>query len=447
MPRIAGDVPYRLMGAGQPTLACSRSALVTQNPQSEEHHCSSIIFNGVGDGARLPSDQDLGITNAFTVNLWVNGSNLDNNSLTQTLFQIHALDIGDNDNAFDITVDPDGSGFDLLNFRLFSLNGTLIQRYEAKADDFFGTNDVWSMITCTWDGAVLTMYRNGENNAAAITTITNIAGDQVNTLRAMSIGTRVDFSDFFAGRFHQVALWSRVLTENEIRTIWNQGGGSRVNIQIGHDSYDGQDDIEAWYKLGKDPLAPVADFSGNGHNMAEFVVEEILPTGMIVPFGGSSAPAGFLLCDGAAINRATFATLFAAIGTNFGIGDGVTTFNLPDLQGRLPQGRDAGDVDFDVIGEVGGQKQDSFNLVADQIPIHFHFLLGGGGGDDTDALNNNGPTSADGIGGPGTDPGPAGSGRGVRENRGDSGAATTLEDPVVVPTLPPYIVVNYVIQT
>ena len=160
MPRIAGDVPYRLMGAGQPTLPCSRSAIVTANPQSEEHHCSSIIFNGVGDGTRLPSDQDLNLPNAFTVNLWVNGSNLDNNSLTQTLFQIHELDdSGDSDNAFDITINPDGSGFDLINFRLFSLSGTLIQRYEAKADDFFGANNLWCMITCTWDGTVLTMYR------------------------------------------------------------------------------------------------------------------------------------------------------------------------------------------------------------------------------------------------------------------------------------------------
>jgi hypothetical protein len=128
-------------------------------------------------------DQDLGITNAFTVNLWVRGSDLSNNSLTQTLFQIHELDPSDAANAFDITLDPEVSGFDSLNFRLFSDSGVLIQRYEASADSFFSANDIWAMITVTWDGAVLTMYRNGEDNAAAITTVTNIAGDQTNTPR------------------------------------------------------------------------------------------------------------------------------------------------------------------------------------------------------------------------------------------------------------------------
>lgn len=55
-----------------------------------------------------------------------------------------------------------------------------------------------------------------------------------------------------------------------------------------------------------------------------------------------AAPAGWLLCDGAAISRTTYATLFAAIGTAFGAGDGSTTFNVPDLRGRAPIGAGAG---------------------------------------------------------------------------------------------------------
>jgi len=65
-----------------------------------------------------------------------------------------------------------------------------------------------------------------------------------------------------------------------------------------------------------------------------------VPTGGIVAFGGAwnSIPAGFLLCDGSAVSRATYATLFGVIGTNFGIGDGATTFNLPNFIDRAVKG-------------------------------------------------------------------------------------------------------------
>ena len=64
----------------------------------------------------------------------------------------------------------------------------------------------------------------------------------------------------------------------------------------------------------------------------------IVPSGVLCPYAGSVVPSGYLLCDGSAISRTTFASLFAAIGTGYGVGDGSTTFNLPDLQGRVPVG-------------------------------------------------------------------------------------------------------------
>jgi microcystin-dependent protein len=66
----------------------------------------------------------------------------------------------------------------------------------------------------------------------------------------------------------------------------------------------------------------------------------ILPVGVILPYGGSTAPAAWLLCDGSAKSRTTYASLFAAIGTSYGVGDGSTTFNVPDLRGRVPAGKD-----------------------------------------------------------------------------------------------------------
>lgn len=62
------------------------------------------------------------------------------------------------------------------------------------------------------------------------------------------------------------------------------------------------------------------------------------PAGTISAFGGAAAPDGWLLCDGSAVSRSTYARLFTAIGTTWGVGDGSTTFNLPDMRGAAPAG-------------------------------------------------------------------------------------------------------------
>jgi microcystin-dependent protein len=92
--------------------------------------------------------------------------------------------------------------------------------------------------------------------------------------------------------------------------------------------------------------------------------------GMIQVYGGGSVPAGWLLCDGAAISRTQYSALFNAIGTTYGAGDGSTTFNVPDLRGRVPVGRDGSQVEFDVLGEKGGVK--TVALTETQMPRHQH---------------------------------------------------------------------------
>ena len=62
--------------------------------------------------------------------------------------------------------------------------------------------------------------------------------------------------------------------------------------------------------------------------------------GTIKPWPKATAPAGYLLCDGAAVSRSTYAELFVVTGTTYGVGDGSTTFNVPQLQGKTPQGFD-----------------------------------------------------------------------------------------------------------
>lgn len=62
------------------------------------------------------------------------------------------------------------------------------------------------------------------------------------------------------------------------------------------------------------------------------------PTGTMLPFAGKTVPAGFLLCNGAAISRTTYARLFGVLGTTWGAGDGSTTFNLPNVNDRCLEG-------------------------------------------------------------------------------------------------------------
>ena len=64
--------------------------------------------------------------------------------------------------------------------------------------------------------------------------------------------------------------------------------------------------------------------------------------GVVLPFAGSAAPNGWLLCHGQAVSRTTYAHLFTVIGTTYGAGDGSTTFNVPDLRGEFIRGLDAG---------------------------------------------------------------------------------------------------------
>lgn len=80
------------------------------------------------------------------------------------------------------------------------------------------------------------------------------------------------------------------------------------------------------------------------------------PTGVISAFAGLAAPFGYLLCDGSAVSRTAYSALFAVIGTTYGVGNGSTTFNVPNLKGKVAFGVDAAQTEFDTIAKTGGAK-------------------------------------------------------------------------------------------
>lgn len=97
---------------------------------------------------------------------------------------------------------------------------------------------------------------------------------------------------------------------------------------------------------------------------------DTFPIGAISEYAGATAPTNWLICDGSAISRTTYADLFNVIGTRYGTGDGSTTFNLPDLRGRVPVGLDSNDTDFNTLGNTGGEKKHTLTIA--EMPSHQH---------------------------------------------------------------------------
>jgi len=113
----------------------------------------------------------------------------------------------------------------------------------------------------------------------------------------------------------------------------------------------------------------------------------IVPVGTILPFASSIIPSGFLLCDGSEVSRTTYSELFNVIGTTYGSGNGSTTFNLPNLKGRVLVGLDSSQSEFNNLGKTGGSKTHTLSI--SEIPSHNHSLTG---------VNNNNFTVQAGMG-------------------------------------------------
>ena len=103
-------------------------------------------------------------------------------------------------------------------------------------------------------------------------------------------------------------------------------------------------------------------------------VTDTLPVGTIIPYAGTTIPSNYMKCEGQELSRIEYDILFSAIGTTYGAGDGSTTFNLPNLKGRVITGIDSNDTDFDTLGETGGEK--THTLTVDEMPSHKHELHG-----------------------------------------------------------------------
>lgn len=112
----------------------------------------------------------------------------------------------------------------------------------------------------------------------------------------------------------------------------------------------------------------------------DYLVRSAMPVGSVIPFAGASSPdVTWLVCDGSAVSRTTYAALFAVFGTTYGTGDGSTTFNVPNMKGRVPVGIDYAQTEFDTLGEASGEKTHTLTSAESGVPEHTHNFVGAGG--------------------------------------------------------------------
>lgn len=230
-----------------------------------------------------------------------------------------------------------------------------------------------------------------------------------------AVRAQVAGGDAYPAELHRLAVVTAVATDGTV-TIDIAEGGETAGPVATLDHYDPAVGDTVWALLrGADAL--VVGWQADG------VTQRTLPAGLgPLPYAGTTAPPGWLLCNGQAVSRTTYARLFAVLSTTFGAGNGSSTFNMPNLTGRVPIG--AGTLGSDTYARGGTGGVARHTLTVAEMPSHDHVLLVGGaagGGAPLQLVGATNTQSRDQI--------VAEGGGGAHENR------------------QPYLVVNYIIST
>jgi microcystin-dependent protein len=159
------------------------------------------------------------------------------------------------------------------------------------------------------------------------------------------------------------------------------------------------------------------------------------PAGTVSLWTGDVAPKNWLICDGSAVSRSLYPSLFDAIGIKYGAGDGVSTFNLPNLKGRSPFGKDTSQTEFNLLGKIGGEKAHLLTAAESALPSHYHI-------DGWAGVNSAATYGVDTVGSGNVN---TQSGQATTNHARTSTSGTTTASQAFA-MLPPYHVVNFIIK-
>ncbi len=167
-------------------------------------------------------------------------------------------------------------------------------------------------------------------------------GSGTNRLGAAALsahaGDSVPVVDSMAGEAGSSTDYTRDDTQPGLKLVADPADGTAENYAtLEFTSDGGSPEQRDGLQVRFDPDGFEA--SSDGLTLASGIT---LPAGAIIMWGGGAAPGSWLLCDGSAVSRTTYADLFSAIGTSYGVGDGSTTFNLPDFGSKFARGNETG---------------------------------------------------------------------------------------------------------
>jgi len=227
-------------------------------------------------------------------------------------------------------------------------------------------------ITAYAAGQAFTFVAEAANTGA---TTVNVSGQGAKAI------TKTGNTALTAGDIADTALIQIVYDGTQFQLISTSGVDIGSGILTGNNTFTGTNTFSG-------TLASTGTFTHDGGT--------VIPVGTIQMFAGSSEPTGWHFLDGEAISRTTYAACFTVLSTTYGAGDGSTTFNLPDMRGRMALGvgqgltaEGGGTGTNRTLGATGGKEAHTLTAAQSGLPAHTHLLSGGFG--DPIALSNNTP--------------------------------------------------------
>jgi microcystin-dependent protein len=300
------------------------------------------------------------------------------------------------------------------NYVLTNYNGVLDEARNAVLV-VSGTNSAIRQIVAPLVEKLYVIYNNTTGGYAI--TIGGVSGTTVTIPNGVTAQVYCDGTNFYSSQTGSAGNFTvnGTLTATGLTDTGNMSVGGTLAV-TGTSTFTGI------------PSGPTAAAGTNTTQLATtaFVLANSgAPTGVISMWGTGTAPTGWLLCDGSAVNRTTYAALFAVISTTFGVGDGSTTFNLPNYTNRMPYGA--------TIGTTGG--------TADAVVVsHTHGI--------TDSGHNHSVFSSAGV--TFFAQGSSGNAANYGGTTGTSTTGISVNTAGVSGTnqnLPPYLGINFIIKT